>query len=685
MLAGTFELSDLLPMNGGDGTSGFVIDGRSSWERFGHSVASLGDINGDDLDDMIFGAPSGGKSFVVFGRDASFSATLDLSSLDGTNGFSIIGPQTGFGGAQAGYSVAAAGDVNGDGLGDIIIGAPEADLDGREDVGQAFVVFGAMEFDDQLWLANVDGSDGFVIEGPRNLSGMLGDTVNGAGDVNGDGIDDLIVGAKATGEVYVVFGHREPFDAIVNVRTLDGRNGFTLTGFVSDSGAVLGVSTAGDLNKDGISDVVVANEDGQTAVVVFGRDGDCPARISVGGLDGLNGFVLDVGPIAWDTSSVGAAGDVNGDGIDDLIMGVAFHGFAPEGLVLIIFGREAGYEPVVARSRLDGTNGVQIRGAKRDSGFGASVAGVGDVDGDGIDDILIGAPGIWAPFSDFVGEAYLVYGRSIFGPQLDLSTLESTNGAAITNSITLAGIYDGDNTGFAVAGGGDFNADGTPDLLIGTAPWGADWRGRVFVVFGADFVDESKAWHNPNERFDVNDDEFVTPLDVLTLIVEINQRAAGGNLDLSLPIPPVWPELPPPFLDVDDNGLLTPLDVLAVIVHLDNRQLAERGEGEAAQFPVPTLVMEVLPPSPMPRTASSAGVGESTPWTATRPLSSREGVNANWARARTADDEVDAERTWRAVSDAIWSDGAVDELDPAFAELDAVLPDLAPGLSDVAS
>ena len=258
-----FELSDLLPINGGDGTEGIYLRGINDSDESGISVSGAGDVNGDGIDDFIIGARRAeqlgtfhnGESYVVFGRNTGFPAHFKLRRLGseifggGTEGFVLQGAHSD---DQSGYSVSDAGDVNGDGIDDIIIGAVGAHMGS----GASYVVFGrntsfpaTFELSSLLPSKGGDGTEGFVVKG-IDLEDNSGLPVSGAGDVNGDGIDDLIIGASNAdsngasdaGESYVIFGRDTGFPATFELRDLlpsaggDGTEGFVLKGI--DSGNV---------------------------------------------------------------------------------------------------------------------------------------------------------------------------------------------------------------------------------------------------------------------------------------------------------------------------------------------------------------------------------------------------------------------------------------------------------------
>ena len=163
-------------------------------------MSSAGDINNDGYDDIIIGAldadPNGdwsGESYVVFGKATGYSASLELSSLNGTNGFVINGID---GGDSSGGSVSSAGDINNDGYDDIIIGADGADPNGDWS-GESYVVFGKASgtYSASLELSSLNGTNGFVING-IDAHDYSGRSVSSAGDINNDGYDDIIIGAS---------------------------------------------------------------------------------------------------------------------------------------------------------------------------------------------------------------------------------------------------------------------------------------------------------------------------------------------------------------------------------------------------------------------------------------------------------------------------------------------------------
>jgi Ca2+-binding RTX toxin-like protein len=468
-----------------DGNNGFALNGIDEFDSLGGSVSGAGDINGDGIDDLIVGAPGAnnfaGQSYVVFGSPGGFPANLELTDLDGTNGFALNGIGTD-GVDQSGFSVSGAGDVNGDDLDDLIVGA----IGANNFAGQGYVVFGSPGgFPASLDLVDLDGSNGFTLNG-INTGDNLGHSVSGTGDINGDGIDDLIVGANRaepngpySGQSYVVFGSSEEFPANLELTDLDGTNGFALNGINKYDFSGISVSGAGDINGDGFDDLIIGAYSNQS-YVVFGSSEGFPASLELADLDGTNGFALN-GVTQGDISgeSVSGAGDINGDGIDDLIVGAS--GADPNGIYnagqsYVVFGSSEGFPASLELADLDGSNGFALNGINEDDRLGLSVSGTGDINGDGFDDLIVGAP-----YADPAGQSYVVFGSSEeFPASLELADLDGSNGFALNGSFL-------DRSGYSVSGAGDINRDGFDDLIVGAFaadPNGINNAGQSYVVFG---------------------------------------------------------------------------------------------------------------------------------------------------------------------------------------------------------
>ena len=216
---------------------------------------------------------------------AQFPANIDLSSLDGSNGFKLSGAAAN---DYSGRSVASAGDVNGDGFADVIVGAAHGSSPYADRSGASYVVFGkASGFAADLDLSSLDGSDGFKLGGEA-ATDRSGWSVDSADDVNGDGFADLIIGAVGarphginSGASYVVFGKASGFAPNLDQSSLDGGNGFKLSGVAARDYSGWSVASAGDVNGDGFADVIVgafrASPHGAysgASYVVFGKA--CP-------------------------------------------------------------------------------------------------------------------------------------------------------------------------------------------------------------------------------------------------------------------------------------------------------------------------------------------------------------------------------------------------------------------------
>ncbi|MEH2120754.1 beta strand repeat-containing protein [Nostoc sp.] len=479
MAKSTFNLSDL------NGANGFAINGINASD-FSGNVSSAGDINSDGIDDLIIGTSSE-QSYVVFGSKGGFGAQLNLSTLKGSNGFAINGI------INSSASVSSAGDINSDGIDDLIIGALGASPNGIVESGQSYVVFGSKGgFAAQLNVSTLNGSNGFAING-INTYDRSGISVSSTGDINSDGIDDLIIGTLS-GPSYVVFGSKGGFSAQFNLSTLNGSNGFAINGGGNP------VSSAGDINSDGIDDLIIGAFGDKRGYVVFGSKGGFGAQFNLSTLNGSNGFAINsINPYQLG-SSVSSAGDINGDGIDDLIIAGAPYAEPNSnvsGQSYVVFGSKGGFNSQFNLSTLNGTNGFAINSIIDGSvGLGNSVSSAGDINGDGIGDLIIGAP--YAEPNGFSsGQSYVLFGsKGGFAAQFNLSTLNGSNGFAINGinefdqsgtSVSSAGDINDDGIDDLIIGapfaspngnssgqsyvlfGGKNIGSGTTPILTGTA------------------------------------------------------------------------------------------------------------------------------------------------------------------------------------------------------------------------
>ncbi|WP_165837722.1 beta strand repeat-containing protein [Zavarzinia aquatilis] len=408
-----------------DGTNGFRLIGWDS-ELSASAVAGVGDVNGDGFDDLVVGSPWNGFTYdgmatLVEGSAGPFAADGSLSGpvFFGTGGeYQYLGSRLG-----------GLGDVNGDGFDDFYYGG------GASTLGPAPL--------------------SYIIYGSANGYAQVGTyqpLLAAAGDVNGDGFDDIFAGNT------IVFGSAAGLPAELDPAVVDGSNGFTPTGAFSRMAA------AGDVNSDGYDDLIFGDAD-TAGYVLFGKAGGFAATVDVTAVDGSNGYRITGAAGSGTAAFVGGAGDVNGDRIDDLIVGAA-----GENKVYIVFGRAGATQTDIDLSAIDGSNGFAITGG----GFSAKAAG--DVNGDGLADIIVGATGV-------------LFGRTgNAGASVAIGAVNGANGFLISG----AGF---DARSLAIYKAGDFNGDGFDDIAVGTPladdprPYYADYgfgnaAGITHVILG---------------------------------------------------------------------------------------------------------------------------------------------------------------------------------------------------------
>jgi hypothetical protein len=430
---------------------------------------------------LLLTALAGGLLAAIAGAgEIPASGTIDLADAAA---LTLFGDTPG---DQAGWAAAAAGDVNGDGKRDLLIGAPKADPGARENAGSTYVVFGGGE-KGSLELGKL-GDRGFRIDGAR-AGDQSGFAVSGAGDVNGDGRDDLLVGAPRldaggdpnTGAAYVVFGHSGRGN--VDLGAL-GSGGYRIAGATAGDLAGVAVASVGDLNGDGRPEAVI----GASGANPFDRPGAGAAHVVFGRPGGGDVDLANPGDASFEIAgkdrsraglAVGSSPDMNGDGRPEILVGAPIATTGDRGA-----GSGEGYVvwgPATAGSldlaAFDG-QGFTVRGGSDDH-LGVAAAPVGDLNEDGRPDVAFGAPFASAGERSHSGSLFVVFGRAETTP-LDAADLGSAGAR-------LDGAGVGDLAGAAADSAGDFNGDGHADVVV-SAPYAdtlsREESGTAYVVFG---------------------------------------------------------------------------------------------------------------------------------------------------------------------------------------------------------
>lgn len=468
--------------------------GEDTYDYVGRGLAMIGDVNNDGYDDFLMGAynaritgPDTGGAYLFLGRQAAgWGPGFDITQADAS-----------FGGedylSRTGYSVAGAGDVNGDGYDDFLIGAYRYDASPElTQTGKVYLVLGRATAD---WgrgfdLANADAS--FIGEAAYDYAGYA---VTGAGDVNDDSYDDFLIGAYRydatealtdTGKVYLVLGRAAAdwgqgfdlanADASFVGEAIYDRAGYTLAG-------------ADDVNGDDYDDFLIGaytnDEGGIDAGKVY-------LILGLAAADWGQDFPLASADAAFlgermqDMAgyAVARAGDVNSDGLNDLLIGARDISSSNAGKAYLILGRTAAdWGQNMGLANAD----ASFHGVNAGDYLGNALSGAGDVNRDGYDDFLIGAHQLDAgeALTDS-GRAYLVLGRpSSWQMDTDLGNADTA-----TDIFAFDGEVEGDEAGTSLAGGGDVNGDGFADYLVG-APYNdenGDQAGKAYLMLGKGLV-----------------------------------------------------------------------------------------------------------------------------------------------------------------------------------------------------
>ncbi|MEO5345981.1 MAG: hypothetical protein H7834_06345, partial [Magnetococcus sp. YQC-9] len=427
------------------GSGGFRLDGVNAGDS-ASTVNHLGDINGDGYADILvcasttdFGATDAGSVYVVFGKATGWSSSATLAFVDGTNGFRLDGTEVN----DNLWPCYGAGDVNGDGYEDLIVGAPWKDST-AVDAGSSYLIFGkASGWSASMSLGSLNGTNGVRFDGEAG-SDWSGYSVSSAGDINGDGLDDLFIGAVVAdpdghsnaGEGYIIFGKTSGWSASVALGTLNGSDGFRMDGTNVDDQAGFRVASAGDINGDGYDDLIIGARqtdpggiDRGSGYVIFGKASGWSSNLDLSTLSGSNGFRID-GVLDYDNSGscVSSAGDVNGDGYDDLLVGARWAGSNDAGSSYLIFGKANGWTSTLLLSTLNGSNGIRFDGVAASDMQGQIATSAGDVNQDGFDDLLLNSRRADPNGVSNAGSVYVYFGGNFTGLITTSQTLTGTSG-----------------------------------------------------------------------------------------------------------------------------------------------------------------------------------------------------------------------------------------------------------------
>ncbi|MCF0053738.1 FG-GAP-like repeat-containing protein [Dyadobacter sp. LJ53] len=424
-----------------------ILESNQEKAQFGYCSAGAGDVNGDGYNDVLVGAYAYDK-----GHDNEGAVFVHLGSAVGINNNASVVLEGNQINAQYGWSAATAGDVNGDGYSDIMVGSYLYDY-GQTNEGAVFVYHGSAQ--------GIKASAALRLES-NQPEAKQGIAVACAGDVNGDGYSDVMIGIwqydkGESNEGAVVLHHGSANGLISSPAS-------TLESNQADAGLGWSVKSAGDVNGDGYSDIVIGANTYDT-----GQNDEGAAFIWLGRPAGTLTRKMKVIKSENDQAELGfavaGAGDVNGDGYDDFLVGAPYfdNGQNDEGAVFVYHGSSNGANDVIT---------TQLEGNQINATFGKSVSQAGDVNGDGFDDVIVGAIG-YSNQQANEGAAFVYYGSASGIIANKLTILESNQATAWMGS--------------SVSSAGDVNGDGFSDVIVGSPNFSSEFstEGAAFVFHGS--------------------------------------------------------------------------------------------------------------------------------------------------------------------------------------------------------